>query len=215
MRKLWTSEEIEYLKSNYADTNTADICKHLDRSISSVFGMVSTMGLNKSEAFRNSPLSGRLRPGSNIGGSSRFKKGATAFNKGKKQSEFMTQEAIDRSKATRFKKGQKPHNTKSDGHISVRYSKGRPYVWIRTAEKQWEELHRVVWRKTMGEIPSGYNVQFKDKNSTNCEPGNLYIIDRHNQMIQNSIIRFDPELRSLIHLTAKLKRKLKSYEKQD
>src|SRR5205814_1289629 len=39
---------------------------------------------------------------------SRFKKGCVAVNKGKKQSDYMSPEAIDSSSKTRFKKGNLP-----------------------------------------------------------------------------------------------------------
>ncbi len=39
-----------------------------------------------------------------------FQKGHTPMNKGLKQSEYMTPGAIERTKATRFKKGNVPHN---------------------------------------------------------------------------------------------------------
>ena len=46
-----------------------------------------------------------------------FKPGDTPFNKGKKQSEWMSQEAIERTAKTRFKKGGLPQSAKPLGHI--------------------------------------------------------------------------------------------------
>jgi hypothetical protein len=216
VRKIWTREEIDYLKANYSDTNTSVLAAHLGRSLSSVFGAVGLLGLTKSEAFRNSPLSGRLRPGAKIGGGTRFKKGNVAFNKGKKQSEFMSPESIQKSVATRFKKGNVPGNVKEDGAISIRKSKGRPYKWTRVAMGEWRELHRLVWEQHHGPVPEGFNVQFKDKNSLNCEPENLYLITREDQLKnENSIHRYPAEVKSAIHTLAKLKRKINHHEKQN
>lgn len=216
-RKPWTVEEIEYVRTNYSNINTADIAKHLNKTMSSVFACAGKLGLHKSEEFRNSPLSGRLRPGSNIGGVTRFKPGSTPMNKGKLQHEFMTQDAIERTKATRFQKGAVPANTKHDGCISVRhnYKRNIKSVWIRVAMGKWRELHRMVWEQTMGPIPKGFNVQFKDKNPLNCEPSNLYLINRHNQIQQNTIHRYPEEIKRAIRQLASFKRKLKKYEKQD
>jgi hypothetical protein len=52
-----------------------------------------------------------------------FKKGHVPVNKGKKQTEFMTREAIERTKNTRFKKGHLPHNSIGvrDGDIRIRH----------------------------------------------------------------------------------------------
>jgi hypothetical protein len=75
-RRYWTADELAYLKQKYADTATHEIAAKLNRSLSSVYGQADICNLNKSEAFRNSPLSGRLRPGAKIGGGTRFNKGA-------------------------------------------------------------------------------------------------------------------------------------------
>ena len=63
-----------------------------------------------------------------------FSKGHVSHNKGKKQHEFMSADAIERTKATRFKKGDEPHNTKHDGCIVQRAdTTGRYYKYIRPA----------------------------------------------------------------------------------
>ena len=216
-RRVWTDDEIKYVKDNYANTPTQQIAAHINRTITAVFGLVSRLGLEKSEAFRNSPLSGRLRPGSNIGGNTRFKKGIVPVTKGKKQHEYMSAEAIERTKATRFKKGNQPHNIKRDQEIVIRtnYKRNIKSVWVRIEKGKWRELHRVLWEQTMGPIPKGINIQFKDRNPLNTHPSNLYMIDRHNQMRQNTIHRYTPEVKELIRLVSKLKRKIKSHEEQD
>jgi hypothetical protein len=216
-RKVWTAADLQYLKNNYPNKSTVEVAAHLQRTMTSVFGMVSILGLEKSEAFRNSPLSGRLRPGSNIGGNTRFKKGTIPATKGKKQHEYMSAEAIERTKATRFKKGHVPKNTKRDAEVVIRtnYQRKIKSVWVRIEKNNWRELHRVLWEQTMGPIPKGYNIQFKDRDTLNTDPSNLYIINRRNQMLQNTIQRYPPEVKELIRLVSKLKRKIKSHEEQD
>ena len=50
----------------------------------------------------------------NSGLTGQFKKGNVAHNKGKKQIEYMSQESIERTKKTRFKKGNKQKNVFSE-----------------------------------------------------------------------------------------------------
>lgn len=104
---------------------------------------------------------------------SRFKKGHRPANKG---TNFI---AGGRSVETRFKKGDDPHNTKHDGAISIRSDKcGRRYKWIRISKRKWQMLHVHNWIKENGEIPEGYIVIFKNKDSMNCDPENLLLITR-------------------------------------
>jgi len=186
-----SSKEVDFLKKNYFKYPTPVICKMMGRGESTIQSYRRKLGL---------PL-GKENAG-------RFKKGSVPWTKGKKMPPGW-------GGTTRFKKGHVPKNVKTDGHVSIRRSKGRPYAWTRISQNYWRELHRIVWEQTMGPIPRGYNVQFKDRNSLNCEPSNLYLINRHNQMQQNTIHRYDPELKALIRLAAKLKRKLASYEEQN
>lgn len=185
-----TAKEIAFIKKNYLKYTLSELANRMGRGQSTVQSYITRLGLKGKE---------------NAG---RFKEGIVPWSAGKKMPPGW-------GGATRFQKGQLPKNTKSDGYLSVRKAKGRPYVWIRIRLNYWRELHRVMWEKTMGPIPKGYNVQFKDKNSLNCEPSNLYLIDRHNQIMQNTIHRYPPEVKSLIRLEGKLKRKIKSYEEQD
>lgn len=190
--RMLTSKEQAFLRDNYFKYPGPMLCKMMGRSKSTILHYRRKLGL---------PL-GKENTG-------RYKKGAIPPNKGKKMPPGW-------GGATRFKKGHLPKNAKTDGHVSIRQNKGRkPSVWIRIHQSYWRELHRVVWEKTVGPIPHGYSVCFKDKNTLNCKPENLYIVNRHQHMMRNTIQRYDPELRSLIRLASKLKRKILSYEKQD
>lgn len=213
--KRFNAQEIEYVRANYADTLTRKIAAHLNRNEFCIYGLANRLGLEKSESFLNSTQSGRLTKLSEAGRAYRFTKGMVPVNKGKKQTEFMTSAGIENSKPTRFKKGQLPHNTLADGIETVRHSKGRPYVWVRVSLGVWREKHRIVWQQKNGPIPKGYNVQFKDGNTLNCDIENLYLIKRSDQISQNTIHRYPAEIKQAIKTLSKLKRKIKEYEKQD
>lgn len=138
MKSSWTTEEVNTLISEYANTRTAELAKRLGKSVSCVYYKAYALKLLKSEEFNNSIESGRMLKGVNRGIEYRFKKGSIPVNKGRKQEEFMSKEQIEKTKATRFKKGNAPHNTKFDGCISIRTDKcGRKYFWIRTGLAKW------------------------------------------------------------------------------
>jgi len=130
------------------------------------------------------------------------KKGQIAYNKGKKQIEYMSSDAIERSAETRFKKGNIPHNHKPVGH--ERISK-EGYIEVKTRELNVFELkHRLVWEQHFGAIPKGFNIQFKDGNRQNCNIENLYMIDRKNQMRENTIHNYPEDVIKAIRIVSKL-----------
>lgn len=105
-----------------------------------------------------------------------FVKGNTPHNKGKKQSDFMSDEAINRTKATRFKKGNIPHNHRLVG--SERITKDG-YTEIKVAEpNKWKLKHVMIWEQVNGEKPKSSVVIFLDGNKQNFDIENLKLIKR-------------------------------------
>lgn len=123
----------------------------------------------------------------------RFKKGCLSWNKGKKQTDYMNPEAIERTKITRFKKGHTPDNllpigTKrktKDGYWIIKVqSKG-------TQRERWRMLHHVVWEAHHGKIKRGQAVIFLDGNTDNVTLGNLALISlKENQRLNIKKWRF-------------------------
>jgi len=141
---------------------------------------------------------------------SRFKKNQKSWNKGKKQKDYMSKESIEKTKATRFKKGNVPYNTKKDFTLSYRTQKnGYMYVYIRTSKGVWELFHRWVWEQIYGKIPESHNIQFEDGDSTNCRIENLYLISKKNQarINKNGGKLLPKEYHETIFLLEKLKSK--------
>jgi biotin operon repressor len=115
---------------------------------------------------------------------SRIQPGNIPRNKGKKTPEHV----YFRCKATMFKKGQIPHNARKskNGDISIRYTKGRPYVHLRLAKGDWLPLHVYVWELINRKAPFGYVIWFKDGETLNCCLDNLTLMSRAENMKNNS-----------------------------
>lgn len=144
---------------------------------------------------------------------SRKKKGDIPFNKGMKQSDYMTPESIEKTKLTRFQSGQLPHNTKEDGVIVPRKdTTGRYYKYIRIAKSNWELYHRVVWKKHHGPIPENHVVVFKDSDSMNTNIENLELISMTENMLRNSTHHYPKEIIPSMVLIKQLENKLKSIQ---
>lgn len=121
-----------------------------------------------------------LKQGINTG---QFKKGQTAYNKGMKQTDFMSAEAIERTKATRFQKGQEPHNAKGFGLGRERvdkdgYTDGR---W-----NNYRYKHVLIWEQANGRhIPPKTAIIFADGDKRNFDPDNLVAVPRRTLLVIN------------------------------
>ena len=218
-RKIWTEAENDFMYNNYPDKPSEVIAQELGRSLKSVYAQAKILGVKKSSEFLLSDHSGRLTKLNTLGEKFRFRKGMVPKNKGLKQIDYMTLEGIERSKHTRFKPGTIPPNTKEkDGIIVIRHGhknrNEKPYQWTRISLGKWELLHRDIWMKANGKIPKGMIVVFKDGNTMNCVIENLELISFSENMRINSIYRFPQEVREVIRLTGKLKRKIKKHHEK-
>jgi len=206
---MWIDSEIEILKRDYPKVEAKIIASTLNKGYRSVLNKAFYLGLKKDESFF-SAMGERLKES---GKAHRFSKGHVPNNKGKKQTEFMSVEAIEKIKATQFKKGNLPHNTKTDGYIIIRKDKRGAYKWIKK-EGKMQPLHIWNWKTEKSEIPKGYNVIFKDGNTLNCNIDNLDCISKEENMKRNTIHNYPVELKNDIRKVSKLKRLIKKIENE-
>ena len=135
------------------------------------------------------------------------------INKGKKISDYLDKEVIEKIQKTTFKKGNLPHNTLSDGAVTLRRDKtGISYYYYRISKAKWMPYHHKLWIDVHGEIPKGYIVVFKDRNTLNCKLENLELITRRENMQRNSIQRYPNEIRQTIKTLTKLKKTINGKE---
>lgn len=212
-RRSWTEKELKLLVRLYPDLPTHQVAKRLKRTEGQVYGKANSMELHKSDAFKASPLSGRLRSGHNFGGATRFKKGETPWNKG------VTFRAGGRSEETRFKPGYHSHNKAQLGAERIRSDgyRERKVQDIGYPPKDWKCLHIILWEEHYGHVPKGHIVVFKNGNKEDIRIENMELLTRAENMRRNTIHRYPPELRHSIRAVAKLRRKIKEAEdeKQD
>lgn len=206
MRKKWTNKEIKMLRKLYPNNYTQWVAQEMGRSVCSVYGMVNILGLHKSEEFRLTELkrqADRLRI---VGAPSRYQKGHVPDNKGKK----MSPEHYEKLKPTMYRKGQSGYTMSPVG--TTRTTRDG-YLEMKVADpNRWQALHRMMWEDTFGPIPEGKIVRFRTADKSNYDPINLELITRKEHMRRNSIARYPNELKQVIKLTHKLKRKIYAKE---
>ena len=192
----WDEEEEQFLKRYYFEKTAKEIAVLLGKTIASVKNRVHKLSITLPEAEREK------RKFLN-----QFQSGQIPLNKGKKWDDFMSKEAQANARKTTFKKGNLPHNTKFDNAITIRNDKsGTPYQWIRIGLSNWQMLHVFNYTKNYGAVPEGFNVYFKNGDTMNCEPENLGLETRADNMKRNSIHNYPEEIKTTIKLLTKLKR---------
>ena len=209
VKRKWTKEEINILLRDYQDPNifSADIAKRLDRTLSQVYNKAGKMGLKA--PLERSRLAGKLGTNHPNAVAHRFKKGSVPPNKGKK----MSPEVYEKVKETMFKKGNSPVNHREVGSERINVD---GYIEIKVAEpNRWKLKHRIIWEQVNGEIPKGYNVQFKNHNRQDCRIENLYLICRADQIAKENSYwaKYPKEIQELIHLKGLVNRAIHKAEK--
>ncbi len=209
----WTPKEDRRIIELYPNCNTKELAKELGRSYKTVLNRAYFLGVKKSKAFLQKQ--GEKLKAS--GKAHRFKKGHTPMTKGKKQTEYMTPEAIARTAKTRFKKGHKSHNALRDWQETERKdSKGRPYIFIKVPGIRKAVLkHHWLWEKHTGKkVPKGYNVVFKDGNTLNVTIENLECISNAGLMSRNTLHNYPKEIKEIIQLKGAVQRQINKTKKQ-
>lgn len=169
---FFTPKEDQYLRDNYLKIPAKTMSRNLGRSESGARQRMILLGLKVpreiTEKFRLDSC---------------FKSGQCPPNKGRKMTEWMSPEAIERTKATRFKKGNVPPNTKYDG--AERICKDG-YIEIRISKGKYVHKHRHEWEKVYGPIPEGLILVCRTENKLNSHPDNWELITRVENMNRNS-----------------------------
>ncbi len=214
-RQRWTPEQVCTLVQLYPDMPTAEIAAKLGVSIQRIYSKAALLGLKKSEAYLASPAACRLRRGDNVGKSTRFKKGMTSWNKGKKG-----WTAGGRSAETRFKKGHRggkaaqlyqpigSERISKDGYLERKINDDMPL------QKRWRAVHLLVWEAENGSLPKGHAITFKDGNKQNITLENLELVSRADLMRRNTYHQYGPEISKLVQLRGAVTRQINKREKK-
>lgn len=202
----YTKEEIEVLKKEYPFKSNKQLAIELNKSYNSVTSKSYSLGLKKDPTYISEFVE-RLKK---YGLSHQFKKGHIPLNKGKKISDYLSDEIIAKIKETSFKKGHTPHNEKPIGYITKRKD---GYEYIKTESGKIMLLNRFIYESNFGKIPDGYNVVFKKDKPRICRIENLELVSNSENMLRNYIYRFPSEFIKEIRKVSKIKKIIKKLEK--
>ena len=152
----WTQKELELLGHLWPNTPTEEIAAIIGRKGAYCWKKAKDLGLQRSPEFLEQQQKMSADTLRLHGVKTRFSKGQTAHNKGKKRDDFMPKESQEKSKKTQFPKRNVPQNWKPigwerktrDGYIEVkvRDEYGEKRV------KNFELKHRLLWQQHNGPL---------------------------------------------------------------
>lgn len=209
MRKVWTANEIDYVRRSYPDMQTTAIAKRLDRGVRSVTNMASKLGVKKSGAYMNDVKTRTC-----------FKPDMTPWNKGVKGRTGMHPNC----RRNQFQKGvisgRAAEHMRSIGAVRITKD-GYLIKKVKTngsRSERWKPVHRIVWEKAYGAVPENHFIVFKKGMKTTDErlitADRLELVNRAELMRKNSPHHNYPkEVCSLIQLRGALNRKINRLSK--
>lgn len=193
---IWTDEVRAFVRENHRGISNKDLAALVNNHFDTTFTERQMESFRKNHKLQ-SGLDGRFKPGH------------VPFCKGRKMVDYMTPEAIERTKATRFQPGSKPHNYMPVGSEVI---KSDGYWWRKIAEpNRWRQLHRILWEEAHGRpVPKGHYVIFLDMDRMNLAIDNLRLVttQEHRTLNQQGLRTRDKELTEISITVAKLHEKI-------
>ncbi|MBN5141625.1 HNH endonuclease [Stenotrophomonas maltophilia] len=218
-RRRWTADEDETLRVNWPRFPAFLIAHVLERPKAAVYRRAAALGLHKAEDFHTQPLAalwnGTQEPGSIA---SRIKPGATPANKGLRRPGWYA----GRMRETQFKKGRPASEARNYVPIGTEKVDPKRKVLMRKVTddpalfpvNRWRPVHVMVWEAANGPVPEGHIVVFRPGLKTliaaEITADRLETVTLAENMRRNSYHnRFPPELKELVHLKARITRRVR------
>lgn len=210
-RRRITQAEWDRFAELYPTTSTAEIARELDRTITSIYGMATKMGLYKTDEYIAAKRAREAKLLAEAGKAHHYPKGHVPANKGLRRPGY----SPGNMAKTQFKKGSFSPNRREIG--DERISKDG-YIYVKVADGQknsnWKQKHWIVWEAANGPIPPGANVVFRDGNKQNVDLSNLQMISDAELMSLNTFHNYPEPVKQQIHILAGFRRRLNSYAKK-
>lgn len=215
MRRTWTQEENDYLRTSYSNGTPEELETRLGRSRSSIYQHAVQLGLKKSPEYFQVEVAGRFIKGG-ISQGHRFAKGLVPWNAG------MKGWVAAGTEATRFKPGQKPKQTmplgsyrlNPDGHLQRKVTEDPG-----CSSKRWRSVAELVWIEANGPLPAGHIVRFKPGMFTakleEITLDRVECISRAENARRNSLYNREPELARLCQLQGAITRQVNRINREN
>lgn len=183
-RTDWTPERDQVVLDDYPHEPTAALAARLGVTLDALYTQARRLGVQKTQAYLNSPAGGRLNGQTGIG--TRYQAGGTPWSKGRK--------GLRNGSTSWFRPGQRPANYMPVG--ATRMQAG--YQWRKVRDgswpKAWQPEHHIVWQQAHGPVPAGHVLCFRDKDRTNFTLENLELLSKQEWLGRITLHNYPLEL---------------------
>ncbi|MDP2338049.1 MAG: hypothetical protein Q8N05_16710 [Bacteroidota bacterium] len=153
-KRRLTSAEVQEMLKIYPFRKGADIAAMYGVSVSKIYTTAKRYSVKKSAEFLNSPESGRISKGQHFSPATQIKMGQKIYGSRNRK--------VKKPHPTAWRKGNIGPLTAENGEI-----RWRTVGWmIRIDVDKWEFYARWLWKQQHGDIPEGYNVVYKQGESS-------------------------------------------------
>lgn len=212
-KRKWSPPEDDVLCACYPFSTAAALAKAFACTPNAVYQRANRLSLAKSEWFKQSILSSRLKRENHPGKATQFKKGQVPPNKGIKGISYPG------SVATQFKPGTRQGNAAQNYKPigSERLTKDG-YVQVKMTEtgyppRDWVGKQIIIWERLNGiKLPANHMVIFRDGDRLNFDYDNLELLSRAQNMKRNSFHNYGPEIAKLYQLKGAITRQINKRE---
>lgn len=178
---------MQYIRKNYKGCGPKEMAKRMNKELGTDYSARQIKAFYENRSL-DSGITGY------------FEKGTIPPNKGKKG--YCHPAAVP----TQFKKGNVPVNKFPVGTVK---KKTDGYIWkkIGEGEREWKQLHRILWEEANGPIPEGHVLIFKNGNKEDVRLENLILVTLEENAVMNrcNLRSRVPELTETGTLIAKIK----------
>ena len=178
MARIWTDEEIEFIREHAMQMPCAELVKLVNERFGKNYSLEQLYRV-KARCRIKSLNIGCYRKGIRNSPETEFKKGHVPHNKGTHPP------TVGRMAETQFKPGNMPHNHKPVGSERICYGK----IQIKIAEpKSWEWLATLIWQSVHKKaLPEGCIIRFANEDITDYSPENLVAITKAQNAVLNHL----------------------------
>lgn len=220
--RIWSADELAYLRQHYADTPTAEMARVLGLPVKTVYAAAHRHGLAKSHTFLTTSASGRLGRFGAVGAENRWQPGNKPWNKGVKNSTGHHPNTVANHYTTGSVHGRAAQLVQPLGALRISSDGNLERKTGTTpgpSNMRWTAVHRLVWEAAHGPIPPGHLVVFKPGRKTTDEDritlDALELLTRAENMRRNSVhTKYPPELARLVQLRGVLNRAINTKTKE-